>query len=124
MNMERNKTTEQGVVLTESNDEPGVIQVEYQSQIIGKLTGTIKNTNTDWTTLVEIPKNITAYKLPPIITNLFAQQKKHKTLQQAITSLDKDIKEAETWKKAWQEEKQSQKDSMNREMDEVFGTET
>ena len=122
--MERSKTTEQGVVLTKSNDEPGVIQVEYQSQIIGKLTGTIKHTNTDWTTLVEIPKNITAYKLPPIITNLFAQQKKHKTLQQAITSLDKDIKEAETWKKAWQEEQQNQKDSMNREMDEVFGTET
>ena len=122
--MERSKTTEQGVVLTKSNDEPGVIQVEYQSQIIGKLTGTINQTSTGWMTLVEIPKDITAYKLPPIVTNLFAQQKKHKTLQQAITSLEEDIKQAESKRKAHQDEQQNQKDSMNREIDEVFGTET
>ena len=122
--MERSKTTEQGVILTESNDEPGVIQVEYQSQIIGNLTGTIKHTSAGWMTLVEIPKDTTAYKLPPIVTSLFTQQKKHKTLQQAITSLDEDIKETESKRKAHQEEQQNQKDSMNREMDEAFRTET
>ena len=121
--MERTKTTEQGVVLTESNDEPGVIQVKYESQIIGKVTGTIKHTNTDWTTFVKIPTIFTIDNPRPIPKNVVNQGNHHKTLQQSITSLDKDIKEAETWKKAWQEEQQSQKASMNRETDELFGTE-
>ena len=120
--MERSKTTEQGVVLTESNKEPGVIQVEYQSEIIGKLTGTIKRTGTEWTTLVEMPKHIIADELPQII-NSPTPGKHHKTLQQAITVLNEDIKRAEERRKAYQEEQQSQKAEMDKEMDELFGTE-
>ena len=61
--MERSKTTEKGVVLTESNNEPGVIQFEYQGQIIEKFTGKIKQTSAGWMILVETPKKTMTEKL-------------------------------------------------------------
>ena len=65
--MERSKTTEQGAVLTELNNEPGVIQFEYQSQIIEKFTGKIKQTSAGWMVLVETPKKTMTEKLTQIV---------------------------------------------------------
>ena len=120
--MERSKTTEQGAVLTELNTEPGVIQFEYQSQIIEKFTGKIKQTSAGWMVLVETPKKPLVEKLTQII-NFLNLRKPHMTLQQAITVLNEDIKKAEEKGKAYLEKQQSEKASMDMEMDELFGTE-
>ena len=45
------------------------------------------------------------------------------TLQQAITVLNEDIKKAEEKRKAYLEKQQSEKASMDMEMDELFETE-
>ena len=120
--MERSKTTEQGVVLTESDNEPGVVQFEYQGKIIEQFTGKIKQTSAGWMILVETPKKTMAEKLTQII-NFFTPGKPHMTLQQAITVLDKDIKEAEEKRRAYLEKQQSEKASMDREINELFGPE-
>ena len=120
--MERSKTTEQGAVLTELNNEPGVIQFEYQSQIIEKFTGKIKQTSAGWMVLVETPKKPLVEKLTQII-NFLNLRKPHMTLQQAITVLNEDIKKAEEKRKAYLEKQQSEKASVDMEMDELFGTE-
>ena len=120
--MERSKTTEKGVVLTESNNEPGVIQFEYQGQIIEKFTGIIKQTSAGWMILVETPKKTMTEKLTQII-HFLTPGKPHMTLQQAITVLNEDIKQAEEKRKAYLEKQQSEKASMDMEMDELFGTE-
>ena len=120
--MQRSKTTEQGAVLTELNTEPGVIQFEYQSQIIEKFTGKIKQTSAGWMVLVETPKKPLVEKLTQII-NFLNLRKPHMTLQQAITVLNEDIKKTEEKGKAYLEKQQSEKASMDMEMDELFGTE-
>ena len=88
--MQRSKTTEQGAVLTELNTEPGVIQFEYQSQIIEKFTGKIKQTSAGWMVLVETPKKPLVEKLTQII-HFLTPGKPHMTLQQAITVLNEDM---------------------------------
>ena len=120
--MERSKTTEQGAVLTELNNEPGVIQFEYQSQIIEKFTGKIKQTSAGWMVLVETPKKTMTEKLTQIV-HFLTPGKPHMTLQQAITVLNEEIKQAEEKRKAHLEKQLSEKASMDMEMDELFGTE-
>ena len=120
--MQRSKTTEQGAVLTELNTEPGVIQFEYQSQIIENFTGKIKQTSAGWMVLVETPKKPLVEKLTQII-HFLTPGKPHMTLQQAITVLNEEIKKTEEKREAYLEKQQSEKASIDMEMDELFGTE-
>ena len=117
--MQRSKTTEQGAVLTELNTEPGVIQFEYQSEIIETFTGKIKQTSAGWMVLVETPKKPLLEKFTQII-HFLTPGKPHMTLQQAITVLNEEIIQAEEKGKAHLEKQQSEKASMDLEMDELF----
>ena len=120
--MQRSKTTEQGAVLTELNTEPGVIQFEYQSQIIEKFTGKIKQTSAGWMVLVETPKKPLVEKLTQII-HFLTPGKPHMSLQQAITVLNEEIIKAEEKGKAYLEKQKSEKALMDLEMDKLFETE-
>ena len=57
------------------------------------------------------------------IVHFLTPGKPHMTLQQAITVLNEEIKQAEEKRKAHLEKQQSEKASMDMEMDELFGTE-
>ena len=120
--MQRSKTTEQGAVLTELDTEPGVIQFEYQSQIIEKFTGKIKQTSAGWMVLVETPKKPLVEKLTQII-HFLTPGKPHMSLQQAITVLNEEIIKAEEKGKALLEKQKSEKALMDMEMDKLFETE-
>ena len=72
--------------------------------------------------LVETPKKTMTEKLTQII-HFLTPGKPHMTLRQAITVLNEDIKQAEEKRKVYLEKQQSEKASMDMEMDELFGTE-
>ena len=72
--------------------------------------------------MVETPKKPLVEKLTQII-HFLTPGKPHMTLQQAITVLNEEIIQAEEKGKAHLEKQQSEKASMDMEMDELFGTE-
>ena len=114
----RTITTEQGIILTEQEDDERAIRAEYQSEILGKVDATISCVAGGWKIDFILPgQEYSRFKIEILSAH---KERSHKDPREAAEEMHRVILEAEEHRQMFNKDQRQRSEELKAQKDELF----